>query len=95
MPGAASEMVKVLNTSMLPADDPSYHYPYHDWMDEIDGLGPSSYNGTQTGPAADRFWKFIGVAVVRHTQTDTDRQSKDRPTPSTALGIICRHTRAR
>jgi hypothetical protein len=67
MPGAASEMVKVLNTSMLPADDPSYHYPYHDWMDEIDGLGPSSYNGTQTGPGADRFWKFIGVAVVRQT----------------------------
>ena len=61
MPGV-SEMVHILNTSMLPAD---VGYTHHDWMDEIDGLGPSTYTGSQTGVGADRFWKFIGVAVQR------------------------------
>ena len=34
-------------------------------MDEVDGLGPSTYNGTQTGPEAERFWKFMGVVIGR------------------------------
>ena len=62
MPGSHSEMVKILKTSMLPAEA---GYKYHDWMDEIDGKGPSTFNGTQTGPGADRFWNFFGIVVER------------------------------
>jgi hypothetical protein len=61
MPGV-SEMVKTLNGSMLP---PNVGYRFHDWMDEVDHQGPSTYSGSQTGPDAARFWKFIGVAVER------------------------------
>eukprot|EP01043_Picozoa_sp_COSAG02_P061767 COSAG02_NODE_8365_length_2597_cov_1.100480_2_plen_467_part_00 len=61
MPGV-SEMVRVLNTSMLP---PDCGYEYHDWMDEVDHLGPSTYNGTQTGPEAERFWRFMHIVIGR------------------------------
>ena len=61
MPGV-SEMVRVLNNSMLP---PDCGYKYHDWMDEVDHEGPSTYNGTQAGPGAERFWSFIHVTIAR------------------------------
>eukprot|EP01052_Picozoa_sp_SAG31_P037722 SAG31_NODE_4914_length_2868_cov_1.328040_3_plen_271_part_00 len=61
MPGV-SEMVRVLNGSMLP---PDVGYKFHDWMDEVDHQGPSTYNGTQSGPGADRYWAFIAVVVSR------------------------------
>jgi hypothetical protein len=38
MPGK-SEIVRVLSTRMLP---PGVEYPFHDWMDEVDGKGPST-----------------------------------------------------
>lgn len=41
MPGD-SEVAQTLNTSMVPND---VGYKFADWMDEVDHLGPSTYNG--------------------------------------------------
>ena len=46
MPGR-SEMVRILNTSMLP---PESGYKHHDWMDEIDGPCRQTQTQTQTAP---------------------------------------------
>jgi hypothetical protein len=42
MPGAKAEIVRILNGSMLP---PDVGYKFHDWMDEVDQQGPSTYTG--------------------------------------------------
>ena len=55
-------MSRILNTSMLATEA---GYKYYNWMDEIDGLGPSTFDGNQTGPGAERFWKFFGVVAAR------------------------------
>lgn len=57
------EFPATLNSSMVP---PGVGYKHADWMDEVDGLGPSTWTGSlEPGPQTDRFWNFMNVAVER------------------------------